>query len=355
MLLLKEETSTMKKIRIGFIGIGGIARQRHIPGLQKIEGVEFVAVANRTRESGQRAADEFNIPNVCDTWQELVARDDLDAIVIGTWPYLHCPASIAALESGKHVFCQARMAMNYAEAREMYACAKERGRVAMLCPVPFGLSVDATIARLLREGYLGDLRLVRVMSLSDAYLNPETPLNWRKDHRLSGLNALTLGMYIEVVHRWFGWTRSVSARTHIFVAERQDSEGRRVKVQIPDQFLFSTEMELGTPVQYVISGVSIEKADAIDIHGSRATLHYDVGADVLSGAKAGEQFHPIPIRPDEQYDVGNWRVEADFINAIRKGTPYHPDFEDGLRYMQVIQGLYGSAAQGRVIILDDEI
>lgn len=165
----------MGALRVGFVGLGGIAHERHVPGLRRIPDVEIVAVANRTRESSERAAAEFNIPIVCGTWEDLVARDDLDAVFITTWPYMHHPVSRAALERGKHVFCQARMAMDFRQAREMYETAASSGRVAALCPVPYGLSVDKTVARLLREGVLGELRLVRVTSLSDAYADPATP------------------------------------------------------------------------------------------------------------------------------------------------------------------------------------
>uniref|UniRef100_A0A7C4PK83 SRP54-type proteins GTP-binding domain-containing protein n=1 Tax=Anaerolinea thermolimosa TaxID=229919 RepID=A0A7C4PK83_9CHLR len=103
----------METLRIGFVGLGGICRQRHVPGLKKLPGIELRAVANRTRESSEKAAREFGIPVVCDSWQELVARDDIDIVFVGTWPYLHREVSVAALESGKHVFCQARMAMDY--------------------------------------------------------------------------------------------------------------------------------------------------------------------------------------------------------------------------------------------------
>ncbi len=95
----------MDRVRVGFIGLGGICRDRHVPGLRRIPGVEIVAVANRTRESSERAAAEFAIPKVCDRWEDVIARDDVDAVFIGTWPYMHRDMSIAALEAGKHVFC----------------------------------------------------------------------------------------------------------------------------------------------------------------------------------------------------------------------------------------------------------
>ena len=111
-------------LRVGFIGAGGNTRLHHIPKLRAQAGVELVSVANRSVESGQRVADEEGIPNVAAHWQEVVQDDTLDAVCIGTWPYLHAPITIAALEAGKHVLCEARMAMNSHEARQ---CSKPPG------------------------------------------------------------------------------------------------------------------------------------------------------------------------------------------------------------------------------------
>ncbi|HUZ18670.1 MAG TPA: Gfo/Idh/MocA family oxidoreductase, partial [Spirochaetia bacterium] len=105
-----------KSLRIGIVGAGRNTRSRHIPGLRAIPGVEISAVCNRTRESSERAARELGIPRVYPTWEELVRAEEVDAVVIGTWPYMHCPITVAAIEAGKHVLCEARMAMNGAEA-----------------------------------------------------------------------------------------------------------------------------------------------------------------------------------------------------------------------------------------------
>ena len=59
-------------IRIGLIGAGKNTRDRHIPGFQKVAGLEIAAVANRSRESGRVVADQFNIPTVYDNWQDLL-------------------------------------------------------------------------------------------------------------------------------------------------------------------------------------------------------------------------------------------------------------------------------------------
>src|SRR3954471_3241124 len=135
-----------KPLRVGLVGAGGNTRSRHIPGLRAVEGVEIVAVCNRRPASTAAAAREFGIPRTFDDWRDLVADPDVDAVVIGTWPYLHCPVTLAALEAGKHVLTEARLAMNAAEARLMSeAASKHPHLVAQVVPSPFGLAGEAVM------------------------------------------------------------------------------------------------------------------------------------------------------------------------------------------------------------------
>src|SRR5215467_5209478 len=129
-----------QRLRIGLIGAGGNTRLRHIPGLRAIQNVELAAVCNRRPESSAAAAREFGIGRIHGHWEELVADPEVDAIVIGTWPYLHCPITLAALKAGKHVLTEARLAMNAAEAHRMLKAARQHeGLVTQVVPSPFGL------------------------------------------------------------------------------------------------------------------------------------------------------------------------------------------------------------------------
>ncbi len=118
--------SNNQKLRIGIVGAGDIVRRRHLPALKKLPDVEVVAVSNSTYESSQEFCDE-NLPNALPmaNWADLLALEDLDIIWIGTPPYMHSAVTVSALEAGKHVFCQARMAMDLAEAQEMLAVESE--------------------------------------------------------------------------------------------------------------------------------------------------------------------------------------------------------------------------------------
>src|SRR5262245_66654624 len=108
-------------LRVGLIGAGANTRSRHIPGLRALPDVEIVAVCNRRPESTAAVAQEFSIPRIHQAWEEVVADPGVDAVVIGTWPYLHCPITLAALQAGKHVLTEARLKIGRAACRERVA------------------------------------------------------------------------------------------------------------------------------------------------------------------------------------------------------------------------------------------
>ena len=141
-----------ENVRVGLIGAGANTLLRHIPGFQAIDGVDVVAVANRTEESAQRVADQHHIPTVHQHWTDVVDDLDIDAVCIGTWPYMHSTITLAALEAGKHVMTEARMAMNAAEAHQMYAASQAHPElVAQIVPSPFGLRIHQVVQDLLQE------------------------------------------------------------------------------------------------------------------------------------------------------------------------------------------------------------
>ena len=78
-------------------------------------------------------------------------------MVVAAWPYLHAAVTLAALDAGKHVLTQARMAMNAREAQRMFDRSREcPGQAAMVVPSPYGLTGDAYVRSLIDAGYLGD-------------------------------------------------------------------------------------------------------------------------------------------------------------------------------------------------------
>ncbi|HEX8898876.1 MAG TPA: Gfo/Idh/MocA family oxidoreductase, partial [Chthoniobacterales bacterium] len=241
------------KLRIGIVGAGAIVRDRHLPGLKKHPEVEIVAVSNSTYESAEKFCQE-NAPHATPmaNWADLLAVSDLDIVWIGTPPYMHSAVTISALEAGKHVFCQARMSNDLAEAKEMLAASKKFPElVTMLCPPPFGLRGDLLVKKLLAENYLGRPHHIRLQCFTGAYLNADAAAHWRQRIEISGLNVLALGIYVEVLQRWFGDITGVFARGKILHAIRQGYE-----VIIPDLLTVLCQFANGAEGVLEFSGIN---------------------------------------------------------------------------------------------------
>ena len=225
-----------KPIRVGFVGAGANTRKHHIPKLKAQPGVELVAVANRSKESGERVAKEFGIARVEDDWRRVVEAKDVDAICIGTWPYMHRELTVAALGAGKHVLCEARMAMNAVEGREMLAASRKVPQLtAQLVPAPHTLEVDRVLKKLLAEGYAGEVHAVEVQGTQQGrFAELGDAMHWRQDMRLSGNNILNMGIWYEAMMRWLGPARRVMAMTKIARPKRKDETGAWQEVKVPD-------------------------------------------------------------------------------------------------------------------------
>ena len=338
-------------LRIGFIGAGGICRSRHLPGLAALDGVEVVVVCNRSRESSERVARDFGIAQVEEDWQRLIAREDLDAIFVGTWPYMHRELSIAALEAGKHCFCQARMCMNVAEAKEMLAVAKAHPNlVNMICPVPWQLEQHM---RDMVQSDLGQITSVELCVVSGANLN-RSSVHWRERVAYSGRQIMSMGIFAETLNGLVGPYESLTAHLSTPIAQKIDETGQAVDIDVPQVVAISGTLASGALIVEQHSGLSVDtsgRTSSITVRGTEGTLRYDF-QNTLEWAPAGEPLQKVDV-PDEKRTV--WSVEADFVAAVRAARagappaarPVRPDFEEGLLYMRKVEAVHLSATTGR--------
>jgi predicted dehydrogenase len=347
-------------IRIGLIGAGANTRSRHIPGLRAIPDVEIVVVCNRRAESTTAVAADFAIPRTAATWEQVVDDPEVDAVVIGTWPYLHCPITLAALAAGKHVLTEARLALSAAEAHRMLAATRAHpGLVAQVVPSPFGLKAGGVIRAQIEAGYLGELREVLVVHRGGALADPHAPMSWRQDAGLSGVNMLTLGILHETLLRWVPPPVRVLAQAHAFIPARTDPDsGILREVGTPDSVQVLAALEGGARAVYQFSAVTpFGQEMSITLAGSAGVLHYDLLEERLTGSSRTAGEEPGSNRPVRVIDVppeqaGSWRVEADFIDSIREGKPVRlTDFATGVKYMEFTEAVARSARTGLPVSL----
>jgi predicted dehydrogenase len=341
-------------IRIGIVGAGANTRLRHIPGFRAVEGVEIVGVVNSTPESTKRAAQELRITRTYPDWQALVADDGLDAVMIGTWPNLHCEVTCAALDGGKHVLTEARMARNAVEAKQMLeASQRHPDLVAQIVPSPFGLAEHQLVLDLIADGFLGDLRELVVLGADNSFYDNTKPLHWRQDKHISGLNTLAMGILHETATRWTPPPTRVLAQTTICDRLRPtDGKSGTAEVTVPDSVQILTELDGGARGLYHLSGIELfGPGRHIHMYGSRGTIKVEFAAQtrLLIGQAGDTELRTVDVPSEKR---GGWRVEAEFIGAIRGEEKIRfTDFATGVRYMEFTAAVSESAETGRPVNL----
>jgi predicted dehydrogenase len=147
-------------LRWGILGAAGIANT-FVEANQKHTNQQIVAVASRTPGNGAEFAKTHGL-EVCDSYEALVAREDLDVIYIATWPGNHLEHALLAINAGKHVLIEKPVALSSKDAETIFAAARAKGVLAMEAMWTQYLPQYDAIRKVLESGQLGDLELIIV-------------------------------------------------------------------------------------------------------------------------------------------------------------------------------------------------
>jgi predicted dehydrogenase len=197
------------------------------------------------------------------------------------------------------------------------------------------------IQKLVAEEYVGTPHHLRLQSFIDSYIDPEAPPHWRQRDEYSGLNVLTLGIYAEIVQRWFGPINKVFAHQKTINPIRHGYE-----IRIPDMVVMLCQFENGMEGVLEFSGVTLfEISDRVQVFGNQGMLTYDFTSDRIYGGQIGHKNSAeIKVPTDLEQ---RWSVEEDFIAAVRSPASIkpQPSFAQGLQYMRVVQAVADSISR----------
>ncbi len=118
-------------MRIAIVG-GGAFGEKHLDGLRLIDGVEVTAIAGRRQEPTAQMAEKYGIPFATTDFDSVLARDDVDAVILCTPTQMHAAQAIACMDAGKHVQVEIPLADSLADAEAVLAKQKETGLVCMV-------------------------------------------------------------------------------------------------------------------------------------------------------------------------------------------------------------------------------
>ncbi|MBR4224316.1 MAG: Gfo/Idh/MocA family oxidoreductase [Oscillospiraceae bacterium] len=159
----------MKKVRWGILGTANIARWCTIPGMEQAENCELYAIAGRSIEKAQAFRQEFGFEKAYGSYDELLEDSKVDAVYIPLPNDLHIKWVKAALCMGKHVLCEKPLAMDAAEARDMYDTARQNGVILMEAYAYLHSPYVESLKKDIADGIIGDIDYIETAFITQGY------------------------------------------------------------------------------------------------------------------------------------------------------------------------------------------
>jgi predicted dehydrogenase len=341
-------------------------------------------------EKGTREfAERWGWEETAADWRTVVERKDVDIIDVCTPTYLHKDIVVAAAQNGKQIFCEKPIALNYAEAKEMYEAAEKAGVLHYLNHNYRRTPAITFAKQLISEGKIGQIFHWRGTYLQDWITDPSFPLTWHLQKKFAGagphydLNSHS----VDLARYLVGEIKAVSAMMKTFVTERPlpgqgagtfksgSAGSEKGAVTVDDAAFMVAEFENGALGAFESSRFASGRKNFnyFEIYGSKGSLAFDLERmnelQFLNLADPADEqgFRTILVTNASHPYVGAWwppghiigyeheftHAVSDFLTAVEKGTKIEPNLLDGMKDMQVLEAAITSSASGRKVAVSE--
>jgi len=321
------------------------------------------AVCGRDEADLRAFADRWGWADVETDWRRLVERDDIDVVDIALPTHLHAEPAIAALEAGKHVFCEKPFCNDAEQARAMLDAAEKAGVVHYLNHNYRRVPAVALAKKLIDAGEIGEIHHWRGAYQQSWLVNPDHPIDWKLRRETAGAGPLwDLGSHaVDLAHHLVGDFAEIDCRGKNFIKERPLASDPSTTggVEVECAALVSGEFENGAlaTIETTRYGTGRRNRHTFEVYGSRGALTWDLedmnrlrffstdDPDHASGFRdilVTERCHEYanawwPPGHIIGYEHTFVHAAVDFLEAVGRGGGIHPDFRDGVKIMEVLE------------------
>jgi predicted dehydrogenase len=370
----------MRTIGVGLIGTGYMGKCHALAwtGVCAVFGdtpvVRRATLCEVEEELARRRADEFGFEASTADWRALIADPGVEVVSITTPNALHAPMAIAALEAGKHVWCEKPMAPALADAERMAAAARASGRIAILGYNYIQSPAVRFIGELLKSGAIGRLTHFRVEMDEDYMADAEAPFSWRSQAS-AGYGVLDdFAVHpLSLISTMIGRPSAVFGEMSKPYANRPDG-GERRAVETFDIASALLRMENGASGTIQVNRCAWGRKGRLQLQafGAQGAIVFDqerfneVGVYVAEGPEELQGFrqvlmgpaHPpydrFIVAPGHQMGFNDLKIiEAhELLNRIQGKPALTIDFDAGLQIEQTIHAVARSSREGRWVAMD---
>lgn len=359
-------------IGTGFMGKSHALAWRSVKGVfGDVPDVRLEALCDVGRDLAEARAREFGFRRATDDWRTLLDDPAVDIVSITAPNAFHAEMAIAALEAGKHVWCEKPMAPAFADARAMRDAAARTGRTAILGYNYIQNPAIGHIRKLLDEGVIGPVNHIRLEMDEDFMADPDAPFHWRND-RMSGYGVIDdFAVHpLSIVRTLFGGVSQVMVEMIKPYPDRPDGKGGgRREVQTHDVAAALIRLETGISGTLSVSRTAWGRKSriAIQIFGAGGSILFDqermneVQLYVADGRPSEQGFRTIlmaPVHPPydrfvpapgHQLGFNDLKVIEcrQLLGCIAGEDCAVIDFDDGLEIERTVHAMARSFETGR--------
>lgn len=333
-----------ERVRIGVIGCGAIARYTHLRGYAQLpDEVEVVALADPFRENLNLLGDMHSIPadSRYVSYEDLLARDDIDAVSVCTPNYLHGPQTVDALQAGKHVLCEKPMATTVETAMAMLEAAKDTGKILMVGFTHRYMKHNQVTKQLLDEDAIGKPFMIRVRFAHDGpYESWAATTDWFfRPEKAGGGALLDMGIHaLDICRYMLGEITTISGQLGTFGKD----------IALEDTAVISLGFG-GHAMGYIETGWSSKEGVlGLEVYGTEGSIVVDYSTPIRI-------FRASTGKWEEITDAINDSAVAEmrhFVECVKSGKQPLTSGEDGLISVKLAAAVYESAKTGCVVCLD---
>lgn len=359
----------MKKLKIGIVGCGGIANNKHLPAIKKNGNFEVVAFCDILKEKAEESKEKFGTSDarVYTDYNELIKEEEIEAVYVLTPNKSHSFISVAAMKAGKHVMCEKPMAKTYADAKLMLDTAKETGKI-LTIGYQNRYRADSTyLKRACENGDLGEIYYAKAHAIRrravptwGVFLNEEEqgggPLIDIGTHALD----LTLWMMDNYE------PASVTGSVYHKLGDQTETgnafgEWDSKQFTVEDSAFGFIKMKNGATINlessWALNTLEVDEAKT-SLCGTKA------GADMKDGLRINRvQYNKQCVEvPDLKsggvaFFDGEWENDADveqrvFYNAVINGEDLIVKPEQAIVVTRILEAIYESARTGKTVYFD---
>ena len=329
----------MAKVRWGILSTANIGIEKVIPAMQAGNLCDIAAIASRNIEQGKKAAELLNIPLAYGSYEELLSDPKIEAVYIPLPNHLHVEWSIKSLDAGKHVLCEKPIGLSTADALKLQQAALQKPQLKIMEAFMYRHHPQWIKAKkMVDDGLIGELKTIHSFF---SYYNAD-PANIRNKKDIGGGGMMDIGCYCTSLSRFIFGKEPVSVWGNMDVDPVLETDR-----------MASGILDFSNGTATFTCSTQLVPYQRVNILGTKARIEIDIPFNAPTDRPTRMWLHSKDNTEETIFDtVNQYTIQGNlFSKAILNNEPVPTPLEDAINNMKVIDAVFESAREKRIIML----